>query len=125
MFVGFVCICCGGGGVAVCKEGETVEAVIDKDLVSSLLATQLDADRLLILTDVPYVFENFGKANERKIQEFPLHGENLSKYPAGSMRPKIEAAIQFSRSGKTSVIGNNLSAMLRDEGTLFQMKSKL
>lgn len=95
---GFVVVCAGGGGVPVVEEGEGhrgVEAVIDKDLCSSLLATDLGADVLVLATDVDAVYLDWGGPNERAIGETTpadLRGED---FPAGSMGPKVEACCRF------------------------------
>jgi carbamate kinase len=80
---------------------EGVEAVIDKDMVSALLATQLNADGLIILTDGGGIFENFGKENAREMSRAtPEHltetwlPANFDKF-AGSMGPKVKACVKF------------------------------
>ncbi len=97
----------GGGGVPVIRENGCyagVEAVIDKDFASEVLAEQLDADVLMILTEVENVAINFGKENEKKLHRVTV--EELTRYKdeghfaPGSMLPKIEAAIHFAESGK-------------------------
>ncbi len=104
---GIVPIVCGGGGVPVIrKDGrlEGVEAVIDKDFASEVLAEQMNADVLMILTEVSNVCINYGKP-EQKALNF-VTADELEKLKAeghfapGSMLPKVEAAIQFVRSGK-------------------------
>lgn len=84
-----------------------IEAVIDKDLCSSLLAAQLDADLLVIATDVNAAFIDFGKPTQKAIgQAHPDEMENLG-FAAGSMGPKVQAACEFARqTGKTAVIGS-------------------
>ena len=99
---GVVAIAAGGGGIPVAWEGEHlvgVEGVIDKDLASSLLARDLHADRLIILTSVDRVALRFGRPDERPLEtvttcearRYLAEGE----FPAGSMGPKIEAAVEF------------------------------
>jgi len=100
---GVVVIAAGGGGIPVFKANDGtlkgVEAVIDKDRASSLLGKLLNADLLLILTAVEKVYLNFGKPNQREIDQ--LSTVEAKKYldeghfPKGSMGPKIEAAIDF------------------------------
>ncbi|WP_255374273.1 hypothetical protein [Tissierella sp. P1] len=86
-----------------------IEAVIDKDYASSLLANQIDADFLVILTGVPQVAINFGKQNqeflsEMSLQEAKKHYED-GQFPKGSMGPKIEAGIEYlDRGGKKVII---------------------
>lgn len=104
---GQVVITCGGGGIpVVSEEGKLtgVNAVIDKDNVSSLLASQIDADYLVILTAVEKVAVNFGKENQEWLSE--LSTKEAREYIAqgqfakGSMLPKIEAALRFAESGE-------------------------
>jgi carbamate kinase len=96
---GFIVICAGGGGIPVVRavNGELmgVECVIDKDLVAAQLAGRTGADCLLLLTDVPAVFDDWGTAKSRPIRA--AHPDELAKYafPAGSMGPKVEAARRF------------------------------
>ncbi len=110
----FIVIQCGGGGIPVVRKprGELVgvEAVIDKDLCASLLATLLDVDTLLILTDVDNVSLNYGTPGQKPVdrlttaecKQYLADGQ----FPAGSMGPKIEAAMNFANSGenKTAII---------------------
>ena len=107
MNAGHVVITCGGGGIPVIsEEGKLtgVNAVIDKDNVSSLLASQIDADYLVILTAVEKVAVNFGKENQewlselstKEAREFIAQGQ----FAKGSMLPKIEAALRFAESGE-------------------------
>jgi carbamate kinase len=95
-----VVIACGGGGIPVVRRGDRlvgVDAVIDKDRASALLARGLDAERLLILTEVPAVYRRFGRPDQEEIREL---SEAEAKYllpelAEGSMRPKIESALTF------------------------------
>ena len=96
---GAVVVCAGGGGVPVIRNEEGklqgVEAVVDKDLTAAVLAEALEADVLLILTDVPHVLRGFGTTDAEPIQRTTpaaLRRENL---PDGSMGPKAEAACRF------------------------------
>ena len=83
-----------------------VEAVIDKDLTSSLLAAELDADQLLILTDVDHVIRDHGGANPQPIREGTVAELRELEWAAGSMGPKIEAACRFvERTGRPARIG--------------------
>lgn len=102
----FVVICCGGGGIPVIREGRAfhgVDAVIDKDLASACLAAEVGVDSLVIATDVPGVALGFGTDSQR----FPtgLSVEEATQrlaageFPAGSMGPKVEAAVAFIRQG--------------------------
>jgi len=106
-----VVIAAGGGGVPVVeRDGRYVgvEAVVDKDLASSVLATAIGEKFFIILTDVPYVYTGFGTENEREIGEVSLEEiEDLyekGEFPPGSMGPKILAAIRFLRQGGESVL---------------------
>ena len=109
---GVVVVACGGGGIPiqVMADGriEGVEAVIDKDRVSALLAVQLQAKRLVITTEVDCVYRDFRQPTQQclvrtNIEELrELAGEG--QFPAGSMRPKVEAAIFFLRRGGQEVI---------------------
>lgn len=113
---GVVVIAAGGGGIPVVKDKKTgrmrgVEAVIDKDLTASVLATHLRADLLLILTDVDKVSLNFGKPDEKKVSKLSV--EECERYLAegqfapGSMGPKIQAAAGFAkRGGRLAVISS-------------------
>jgi carbamate kinase len=101
---GVVVIGCGGGGVPVIEEGPRligVEAVVDKDLASSILARDVDAEVLLICTDVDGVYEGYGTAEQRLIDrmtpEEAERGLEAGTFPAGSMGPKVEAATYFVR----------------------------
>lgn len=104
---GHIVITCGGGGIPVISESGKlvgVNAVIDKDNASSLLAAQLGADYLVILTAVEKVAINFGKENQEWLSDLTV--EQAKEYIAeeqfakGSMLPKIEAAIRFAESGE-------------------------
>lgn len=101
----------GGGGIPIYKQNEAkgASAVIDKDLVSSLMASELDADMLIILTNIRQAELNYGTANATKIGSISV--DEALKYieeghfAKGSMLPKIEAAIKFvNATGKKAVI---------------------
>lgn len=107
---GVVVICAGGGGIPVVELADGslagIEAVIDKDFSSSLLARQLDADLLLLLTDVDAVYADWGLASARPLANVQACDFVPGDFPAGSMRPKVEAAVEFVRaSGKPAAIG--------------------
>ena len=100
-----IVICCGGGGIPVTLEGHHLKgasAVIDKDFASCLLAKQLDADMLIILTAVEKVAINFGKENEQWLDRLSLSDAERfieeGHFAKGSMLPKVEAAASFARS---------------------------
>jgi carbamate kinase len=106
-----IVICAGGGGIPTMYTSpgklEGVEAVIDKDLCSALLAEQLDADLLVIATDVSAAFVDFGKPSQKSIAQ--AHPDDMEKlgFAAGSMGPKVQAACEFARhTGKVAVIGS-------------------
>ncbi len=110
---GTIVIASGGGGIPVYIDEKNdvrpLEAVIDKDKASALMATKIKADELYILTDVPYVYINYGEENEKAL-EF-LNKEDAYKYMKegrfgeGNMAPKIQAALNFiEKGGKKSVI---------------------
>jgi carbamate kinase len=96
---GAVVVCAGGGGVPVVRNEEGllqgVEAVVDKDLTSSVLAEALDADVLLVLTDVPHVERGFGTAAAEPILRATPAALHREKFTAGSMGPKVSAVCRF------------------------------
>ncbi|MEX6505376.1 hypothetical protein [Jiella sp. M17.18] len=107
---GIIVICGGGGGIPVVtrKDGSLsgVEAVIDKDFASELLARQLRADMLLLLTDVDAVYADFGTEKARRIDALSAAATALESFPPGSMRPKIAAAASFAgKTGHAPAIG--------------------
>lgn len=106
---GVVTICGGGGGIPVINEQgrlEGVEAVIDKDLTAALLAIELDADRLIILTDVDAVQADWGQPTQRPIPKISASRFHADSFAEGSMRPKVEAAVRFvEATGRSAVIG--------------------
>ncbi len=109
---GYVVVACGGGGIPVVRDAEGdfrgVEAVIDKDLASSLLARSLGADRLAIATGVERVAIDFGKPTQRWIERMTLaeakryYADN--QFDKGSMGPKVRAVIEFLEAGGTEGI---------------------
>ncbi|WGI24413.1 carbamate kinase [Halomonas alkaliantarctica] len=106
---GVVVICAGGGGIPVLRRENGsmigIEAVIDKDAASALLASQLGADALLLLTDVDAIYRDFGKDTATPIHKLTLDEARKLNLPAGSMGPKIDAACNFAESGGISGIG--------------------
>jgi carbamate kinase len=107
---GAVVICAGGGGVPVIRNElgflDGVEAVVDKDLTSAVLAEALEADLLLVLTDVPNVVRGFGTASAEPILRATPAMLRREDFPAGSMGPKVEAACRFVEiTGDTAGIG--------------------
>jgi carbamate kinase len=105
-----IVVCAGGGGIPVVRENgrlRGVEAVIDKDLTAALLAEQLDADQLLILTDVPYVERGWETESPASIQRATPAELRCLDFAAGSMAPKVEAACRFvERTGGEAAIGS-------------------
>lgn len=117
-----VVVCTGGGGIPVVarRDGSLVgiEAVIDKDRASALLAQQIDADMLLLLTDVDAVYRDFGTPRARQIARVGAQAFSADQFAAGSMRPKVEAATRFaSHAGKSAAIGRLEDAMAMLAGT--------
>ena len=118
-------ICAGGGGVPVTVGADGaitgIEAVIDKDLVSTQLAIELGADALLLLTDVDAAFVDWGSPSARAIRGAGPDPLRRLEFASGSMGPKIEAACRFVESGgKFAAIGalHDAEAVLRgDSGT--------
>jgi carbamate kinase len=109
---GALVIAAGGGGIPVIRETGSgilcgVEAVIDKDLCSSMLARELEADCLVIATDVEAVYLDWGLSTQQAIGHTTPQALAQHAFPAGSMGPKVEAAIEFTlATGKRSVIGS-------------------
>lgn len=108
---GSIVICAGGGGIPTYYDDQHnlhgVEAVIDKDLCSALLAENLDADLFIIATDVSAAFIDWGKDTQKAIAS--AHPDAIKEigFASGSMGPKVQAAINFARySGKDAVIGS-------------------
>jgi carbamate kinase len=126
---GYIVVAAGGGGIPVIRNEqgdlEGVEAVIDKDLGSSLLARNIGADTFIISTAIDAVYLNFGKENQRALRDVTL--SEIKQYLAeghflpGSMKPKIEAIIQFLEGGGQKAIitspENLLKAIKGDSGT--------
>lgn len=107
---GHLVVCCGGGGVPVYfdQKGQLIgaEAVIDKDLASSLLAISVNADLFVIATDVEGVYTDWGKPSQSLIRQIDAISLRKLTFARGSMAPKIEAACRFvGKTGKTAIIG--------------------
>jgi carbamate kinase len=108
----FIVICCGGGGIPVVREGRAfqgVDAVIDKDLASAKLAEEVGVDIFLIATDVPAVAMNYGTPQQTYLRQMRTKEAKrylkAGQFAAGSMRPKVEAAIQFvHKKGRRAII---------------------
>jgi carbamate kinase len=127
---GVVVVCAGGGGIPTCYADEPapagrrlrgVEAVIDKDLASALLAIEIGADALLIVTDVDGVYADWGTPEQRAIRSATPEALSASEFADGSMGPKVRAACWFAeRTGRFAAIGSidDTQAMLAgDAGT--------
>ncbi len=123
---GVTVICAGGGGIPVIRREdgrlEGVEAVIDKDRSAGLLATELDADAFLMLTDVDAVYRGWNTPDKSAIRRADPADLDPAEFPPGSMAPKVEAACAFaSRAGRIAGIGRleDASAILAGSaGTL-------
>ncbi|MBF8187276.1 carbamate kinase [Nonomuraea sp. K274] len=107
---GVVVVCAGGGGIPVVRDERGrlsgVEAVVDKDLTSSMLAESLECDTFLILTDVPRVLRGFGTPHQKEITYTTPHELRAMEFPAGSMGPKVEAVCRFvETTGDMAAIG--------------------
>lgn len=121
-----IVICAGGGGVPVVRNEqgklEGVEAVVDKDLTTSVLAEALEADALLVLTDVPNVQRGFGTPQAEPILRATPVALQREDFPAGSMGPKVDAVCRFVEvTGDMAAIGRleDAAAILRGEaGTI-------
>ena len=128
---GIIPITVGGGGVPVVREGDRLvgrEAVIDKDLASEKLAEEVNADLLIILTEVDYVFVNFNTPEQKALGHVTINELNKyideNQFAKGSMLPKVQAAMNFvessSRAAKAVITSlDNISGFLeRGEGTI-------
>lgn len=111
---GLIAISCGGGGIPVAYSGKRlylVDAVIDKDRTAALLAERLGADKLIILTDVDGAYLNYKKRNGRmlgcvSVKEMERYLKE-GQFEEGSMKPKVEACVDFARAtGREGIIGN-------------------
>lgn len=107
---GHLVVCCGGGGVPVYfdQKGQLIgaEAVIDKDLASSLLAISVNADLFFIATDVDGVYTDWGKPSQSLIRQIDAISLRKLTFARGSMAPKVEATCRFvEKTGKAAIIG--------------------
>jgi carbamate kinase len=119
---GTVVVCGGGGGAPVVDDGHGrlsgVEAVVDKDLTAALLAIELKADRLVLLTDVPAVVRNFGTSDAQPLHQLALDELADLEFAAGSMGPKVEACRRFvEATGHAAAIGSLTAAAAVLDGT--------
>lgn len=114
----FIVICCGGGGIPVVREGRAfqgVDAVIDKDLASARLALEVGVDIFVIATDVDGVALNYGTADEKFLRHLNIRLATQliteAHFAAGSMHPKVEAAVQFIRQGGQRAVITSIEAI--------------
>lgn len=120
---GNIVIAVGGGGVPVYYNGDNqlhgIDAVIDKDLASSMLAHKIKADEFYILTDVPKVCINYQKPDEKRLDIIKLdEAKNYlmqGEFAAGSMGPKIQAAINFVENGGSETIITEATQLLNED----------
>ena len=128
---GVIVITVGGGGVPVYKDDAgklyPVEGVIDKDLASTLLAQRIHADEFYMLTDVPYVYLNYGTDKQEAVEfldeKDTIRYMESGEFGEGSMKPKIEAALKFIQNGgEKSIITKSDKLEDRTYGTKITMK---
>ncbi|WP_372648622.1 carbamate kinase [Draconibacterium sp.] len=109
---GNIVIAAGGGGIPVYfdenNDVRTLDAVIDKDIASGMLATNIDADELYVLTDVPFIYKDFGEETQQKL-EFLNYSDTLKHlengtFAEGTMEPKIKACLDFIKNGGSKSI---------------------
>ncbi len=114
-----IVICCGGGGIPVIKKENKwtgIEAVIDKDKASQLLANSLGIKEMVILTDVEFVYLNYKKENQKELRK--VKAKELKKlmekgeFAKGSMKPKIESCINFIENGGKKAVITSLDKLL-------------
>ena len=104
-------VCAGGGGIPVMVDGNGeltgVEAVIDKDFASELLAVMVDADLFVMAADVDGVYVGWGQPDQRRLERVTPDELGAFSFPGGSMGPKVDAAVKFARStGRRASIGS-------------------
>lgn len=119
---GAIVVCCGGGGIPVTRSPDGclrgAEAVVDKDLTAALLARDLNADALLLLTDVAAVMDGYGTPDARPIRRATPASLRARSFPPGSMGPKVEAVCRFAEAtGKPAAIGRLADARALLAGT--------
>lgn len=104
---GHIVIACGGGGIPIAKSPENdfsgIEAVVDKDLSSSVLATQIGAELFIVLSDVPEVYINYNQPNQTPLAALTINQTERyveeGQFPPGSMGPKVQAILSFLKAG--------------------------
>jgi carbamate kinase len=116
--MGFIVICCGGGGIPVTREGRSfqgVDAVIDKDLVSATLAEEIGVDRFIIATDVAGAAIHFNTPRQAFLESVSAAAMTAylkdGHFPPGTMQPKIEAALAFVRQGGKEAVITSLDTI--------------
>lgn len=116
--MGFIVICCGGGGIPVIREGRGfygVDAVIDKDLASAKLAGEVGVGTFLIATDVEGVALHYGGEGQEFLRTLTVDEADLhlkeGQFPPGSMGPKVEAAVRFIRGGGKRAVITSIGAI--------------
>ena len=121
---GIITICGGGGGIPVIKNNgklSGIEGVIDKDRTAALIAEKIQADALIILTDVDGIYEDYRNPKQQQIKQASVVALEATEFPAGSMGPKVEAACLFvTNTGGISAIGslsNLLGIVNKESGT--------
>jgi carbamate kinase len=117
---GTIVVAAGGGGIPVVRRDgrhDGIDAVIDKDHASALLAVGLAADRLVILTQVPAVYRGFGTEEQEPVKELRVGRDEalVESLPAGSMRPKVEAALSFASETGGEALITSAAAIVNDE----------
>lgn len=109
---GNIVIAAGGGGIPVYydeqKNMRTIDAVIDKDRASSLLAQNINADELYILSDIPFIFEDYGQPTQNKLEFLDYHDTKkyleMGTFAEGSMEPKVKACLEFIENGGSKCV---------------------
>jgi len=122
---GIIVIAVGGGGIPVSIQNDQIipeEAVIDKDLASALLANQIQADQFIILTDVDYVYLDYGSKNQKALKsisyEKAIELMKQGKFGEGNMAPKIQAALNYINKGGKEVLITDLNGLKTLKGTI-------
>jgi carbamate kinase len=113
---GTIAVACGGGGIPVSSRNgrlSGVDAVIDKDRASALLAVELDAERLLILTDVEAVYRGWGTERKEELRELSADEAEalVPELAAGSIGPKVEASLSFARATRREALITSAAAL--------------
>ncbi len=114
----FIVICCGGGGIPVIRKGRAfsgIDAVIDKDLASALLAEEAGADLFVMATDIQGVMLNFGTAKQKMLDTVTVDEAarfvKEEHFPSGSMLPKVQAAMQFTEHCRKRTVITSINAI--------------